>query len=611
MPFSVKQIRCRVDPDLDEALFDFQERLGDQYLGAQSVLAELETIRASVEADLLTPAQGSLNRVLAVADTSTSEMEDAMDLVVAGTTEDVESSIGDRYGINVVNGRIVPDGDLDISAIQELTRLTGGSVADVLEYIPEIEDLPIDSGADREFREMVSFAPRFILVATYLKTTVTPATKCSPEIVVEEEITAGVEVPLSTAAASLDVAVDDLRIYIFWLGTPDAGPRIRAKARSLGLTNAQFVDAVSLSSSENFRVRKIDDPMDILRLIAAFGGDVDDILSRVSGPISLFEDPTQLIDDIRDTFGRSTGASSPSGFRDFSSPASSLLSVIDIDKTFNLTETLEGLSSADDGSSLPATQFVAGITGAIQSQLLAITAILTQAQGILAGVLTEVSNLQTIVFNVFSDLSNGTFDCLFGAGFSTSLGFPEAGSPGSISGVGGIGGPGTPGTPGLPSDNPLEDLISSIEGQSQLIRDFTGSLNELFGSISSISCMGSFVAGAITSQNSFPNSFISCASELAQDAGLEMPENVLDSIGVVKQVMDFVSSLFDFATSNLRTLRLTAVGLSSTLRQTLSTRSATTALGTGSGGCAPPEAARLASLLQSRAEAAFTVSVEV
>lgn len=606
MPFSVKQIRCRVDPDLDEALFDFQERLGDQFLGAQSVLAELGAISASLESGLLDPARSDLEQVLAVADTSVEEMEDAMGLVVSGTTEDIESSIAARYGINVVNGRVVPDGELDISALSTLTRLAGGSIANVLDHIPELEDVPIDVGADRSFREGVEFASRFIFVATYIKTTITPATSCTPEIIVEEEVTAGVEIPISDAAAAVDVSEEDLRLYIFWLGTPDAGPRIRAKARSLGLTNAQFVDAVSLTSSENFRVLKIDDPMDILRLIAAFGGDIDDILTRVPGPISIFEDPRQVIDAIRDTFGRSSGGATSEGFRDFSSPAASLLSVIDLDKTFNISETLEGLRGADDGSSLPATQFIAGITGAVESQLLAFTLILNQAQGLLASVLTQLSNLESIVFNIFGDLSSGAFDCLFGAGFATSLGFPGVGDP-TISGVGGVGGPGTPGTPGVPTSNPLDGLIGTIEGQSTLVREFTTSLNELFGSISSISCMGSFLAGAITSQSSFPNSFLDCASQQAEAAGLEIPEIVLDSIGVVKEIMDFVGNLFDFATSNLRALRITAIGLGLSLRQTLSSRSASPALGTGSGGCAPPEAARLTSILQLRASAAFTV----
>lgn len=599
MPFSVKHIRCRIDPDLDDALFDFQERLGEQFLGAQSVLAELEAIAASVESGILDPGRSDLDQVLALADTSTEEMEDDMGLVISGTTEDVELSIGERYDINVINGRIIPDGDLDISAIQSLTRLSG-TISDVLDLIPELSDVVADIGSERSYVGEVEFPPRFILVATHIKTTITPATSCSPEIVVEEEIVAGIEVPISAAAASVGVSEEDLRLYIFWLGPPDAGPRLRARARSLGLTNSQFVDAVSLSSSEDFIVQVIN-PMDILRLIAVYGEDVDPLLSRVSGPIGL--DQRRVLDSILDIFGRSSGAASPAGHRDFSSPAATILSVIDIDKTFDITATLAALGGGD--SNLPATQFVAGISAALQSQLFALTLMLSQAQGVLAGVLARLSNLESLVFNIFSDLSNGVFDCLFGAAASGALGFPPVGVPGL--------GAGSPGIPGVPSVNPLEGLISTIEGQSALVRAFVNSLGDLFGSISSISCMGGFLSGAFSVQGSVPG--LACVADTSLgadlDVSLELPASVLDAMGVIKEVMDFISSLFDFAIANLRTLRITATSLGLSLRATLSSRSASPSLGIGGGGCAPPEAVALASALQLRAAAAFTVDVGI
>jgi hypothetical protein len=606
MPFSVKQIRCRVDPDLDDLLFDFQERLGEQYLGAQSVLAELTAIAASVESDILDPARSDLDQVLAVADTSSVEMEDAMGLVLPG--ESAEFSIGDRYDITVVNGRVIPSGDLDISAIKTLTRVVGGGVFGALRFIPELDEMAVNVDAeDRRFVGDVRFPPRFIFVSTYIETTITPATSCTPEIVVEREITAGVEIPVEEAAASAGVSVEDLRLYIFWLGYPDAGPRMRAKARSMGLTNDQFVDAVSLSSSEGFFVGIIH-PMDILRLVSAFGEDTDDVIPRVSGPISL--DSSDVIDSIRDTFGRSSGAITSEGFRDWASPAAAILSVLDIDKTFRISEVLAGLGGGDPA--LPATQFISGITAAIQSQLLAFSSILTEAQGILAGVLTNLSNLQSMVFNIFSDLSSGAFDCLFGAGFSAALGFPPVGAPGVDAGL--------PGVPGVSTENPLEGLISTIEGQATLVRSFTSSLGDLFGSISSISCMGSFLSGAFTIQNSFPGSFLECASAKAEEAGLELPESVLDALGTVKEINDFLSGLFDFAISNTRGLRLTAVSLGLSIRETITSRSPSASLGVGGlgsiggsgpsagGGCAPPEAARLVSVLQSRASAGFTSS---
>lgn len=609
MPFTVKQIRCRVDPELDEALFDFQERLGNQYIEAESVLAQLQSIRDSVKSGLTDPLRSNLDRVLAVADTSTEEVEDNLGLLLSDSSENYEASLSERLGVNIINGRIVVEGDTDISALQNLTRLLG-TFEEVLGFIPEIEDVPITFGADAEFRESFTISPRFIFVTTYVQTTVTPATKCTPEIVVEQEITAGVDLSIEDAASRAGVSEEDLQIYIFWLGDPDAGPRMRNKARSMGLTNAQFVDAVALSSSEGFTVEKIDDPMDLLRLLIAFGEDIDAVLSRVSGPIDLFPSATDVVGAVRGTFSRSSGAVGPGGFPDFSSPAAALLGAIDIGKAFDLDNLYDQLSQGivDSDPSLPATQLVSAITGALQSQLQAITALLNQAQGILQGVLVEISNLQSIVFAIFNDLSNGLFDCIFGPDFSVSFGFPDVGIPGSVSGVGGIGGPGTPGTPGVPTDNPLQDLISQIEGQSSLIREFTSTLGDFFGLTSTVSCMGSFLSGSLTQRNRFSGSAVNCVTEQLEDTGFELPEELQDAIGVTKVVMDFVNNLFDFAISNLRGLRLTAVSLGLSIRATLQNRNSfgSDDIATADGGCAPPEAARLAGLLAQRAQAAFT-----
>jgi len=610
MPSSLSTIRCRLDPGLDSALFDYQERLGAQLLAARAEMDTLRALGASVTSDFSDPLRSSLDSILAAANTSTEGLIDATSLVDGESTADIEAAIGDRFRITIVNGRLIMPGTRDLSAIQLFSRVLGG-FEEIFRVLPDLADVPITDDSDfRTYSTPLEITPRFVMVTTYMRRNVTPETACSPEVVVEQEITIGIDRPLAEAAASVGISTADVRIYIFWVGRPEATDATRRKARILGLTNSQFVDAVSKTSRQNFIVSVIPDPSEIPRVAGAFGDDADDVIRRLTGPVELFPSPEDMASLIRDTLRSSSpGSAGPSGMPDFSSAGVSLFRTLDINRTFDLERLSQNLAS-QGGDNPSAREYAEALGATIQSQLLIIQTIINEAQGVIGNVLNEITNLVSMVNMLFNDMANGLLDCLLGPAYS-----PMGGSLASVSGsvtvgIGGIGGSGSPGTPGSSDSNPFDTVLSTIEGQITLITDFLRSVSNLLGIVSDVSCGSSFVSSSSSLQSTFGGS-LPCQSDLARQAGFELPISIEDTLGIVKVVMDVLTTLFDTVRVALRGLRTTVRSMSLTLRVSLERRNSSASAGSlpsppGSPGCAPPEATRLAALLVARSIAGFT-----
>jgi hypothetical protein len=610
MPISLSTLRCRLDPDLDDALFAYQERLGDQLLAARAQLDVIRALADSVTSDFTTPLRSSLDEVLAGAGTDTEGLIDATSLIDGSTTADVEAAVGDRFDITLVNGRLILPGTRDLSAIQLFARVLGG-FDEIFSVLPDLATVPITDDTDsRTYSTPLEITPRFVMVTTYLKKIVTPATACSAEVVVENEVTAGIDRPLSVAAASVGIPISALKIYIFWIGRPEATTATRQKSRVLELTNRQFIDAVSKTSSQNFIISVIPDPSDISRVSGAFGDDAGDVIRRLTGPVELFPTPEDTAAHIRDILRSSSpGSSGPSGMPDFTSPGLALLSTLDINKTFGLDAVASNMSNAQ-GDNLQALQYAQAIGATIQSQLLIIQTIIQEAQGVISGILNDITNLVSMVNMLFNNMANGLMDCLFGAAYSP-MGGSLASVSGSVSvGIGGIGGAGSPGTPGSSTSNPFDGILLAIEGEVSLITDFFRAVSSLLGIVSDVSCGSSFVNGSSSVQPSFGGS-LPCQADLARQAGFELPVEFQEGLGIVKVVMDVLTSLFDTVRAALRGLRITVSSMSLSLRVSLDRRNSTSSASSfasppGSPGCAPPEATRLAALLVARSVAGFT-----
>lgn len=565
--------------------------------------------------DFASPLRTSLDAILAGAGTTTEGLIDATSLVDGEVVEDIEASIGDRFGMTIVNGRLISPGTRDLSAIQLFSRVLGG-FEEIFRVLPDLSTIPITEDTDfRTYSTPLEISPRFVMVTTYMKRTVTPETSCTAEVVVEQEITIGIDRPLGEAAASVGVAPQDVRIYIFWIGRPEATEATRRKSRILGLTNAQFVDAVAATSRQNFIVSVIPDPSEIARVAGAFGGDADAVVRRLTGPVELFPSPEDLAALIRDSLRRSTpGSAGPSGMPDFSSPGVAILSTLDIERTFGLESLADSLIS-QDGDNLAASQYAEAVGGAIKAQLAIISTILQEAQAVISRILNEITNLISLVNMLFNDMANGLLNCLMGTSFSPTGGSFASVSPPSvgIGGIGGIGGPGSPGTPGSSTSNPLDGVLSAIETQTSSVTNFLGSVSTLLGIVSDVSCGSSFVSSASSTQPSFGGP-LPCQADLAREAGFELPIAFQEVLGITKVVMDVLTSLFDTVRTALRGLRTTVSSLSLSLRVSLDRRNSSASASSlpspfGSPGCAPPEATRLAALLVARSVAGFTPGV--
>jgi hypothetical protein len=492
--------------------------------------------------------------------------------------------------------------------VRTFARLLGSFDA-IYDLAPDLNDYAADTGSGSDFRDVRTPTPRFFMVTSLVETVVTAATTCTPEIVTTTETTVGADIPLAAAAEAAGVSEDELKIYIFWFGTPRASSFIRNKARVLGLSNDQFVDAVSLTSSDNFVVIKIPDPTVIPRLTGFFGDEAEDIVNRTPGTIGFDVDPFSIAETIRNSITKSSGGAGPSGARDFSSSAFSLLSTLDFNKTFQLDAIVPQLGGTPSNYSDldAAVEFADGISAAVESQIAVLSTIINESQGVITSVMNDVTNLTSVVNLLFGDMENGVLGCLFGNSFNPATAFPSAGSPSVDVGIGGIGGPGTPGTPGVPTSNPIQNIINLVETQVSTVTGLINRIKSLFSDMDSISCMGSFVAGAQSLQNQFPGGVLECETEAAEAEGFELPDEFADGLGAVKVVMDLISRLFDSAISNLRTLRTTVTGLSLSIRLNVEQAnfSGSSSLPTGAG-CAPEQVTQLSNLLRNRSRRGFT-----
>jgi len=607
MPISLSTLRCRLDSELDAALFSYQERLGDQLLSIRSQLASLRTEGESLRESFLDPLRRNLDYVLASADTSTSEVMNSLSFVDPSSPADLEATIGDRFNLSVVNGRYILPGTRDIAPIKLLSRVLGGFDR-IYDTFPDLDETPITDDSDsRTYSTLLGVRTRMILVCTYIRVSVTEATSCTPEVRVEEEITVGVDIPLSRASLLAGVPIDQLKLYIFWLGNPESSESSRSKARVLGLTNSQFVDAVSLTNRDNFTVSVIRDPADIPRLSAAFGPDAPAVVSRVSGPIEFFPSSDDVALSVRSALRASPGSIGPSGVSDLSSPGVSIFSVINVDSTFGLSKIAASLTYSLSSLSSDAAALAEALSNSISSQLQVITAAMEEAQQVVSEILGTLTNLLSLANSIFNDLSNGLLDCLFGSSFSSSS-FAPTGIPSVPSGIGGIGGLGSPGTPGASTSNPLETVLSLIETQSSLVNSYVSSVSSLVGSLSDLSCGSSFVSSSPLLQPSGP---LTCQIDSAIDSGFELPPLFEEALGTTKVVMDLMTTLFDGVRANLRSIKMSVRSMSLSLRASLERRNSAFSSSSfpsppGSPGCAPPEASRLASLLAQRAIAGFT-----
>tara|TARA_R100000656_G_scaffold104176_1_gene76142 strand:+ start:168189 stop:170024 length:1836 start_codon:yes stop_codon:yes gene_type:complete len=611
MPFTKPTIRCRSNAEIDSALFDFQEKLGDILVETRAEIAALSATAEAVESDFSAALKLSMDRVLAIVNTSTDDILSASGVVAGADDTALETSLMSAYGLNVVNGRIIPPGDTDLGPVARLANLAGG-IESLMDAVPTLGELPLIEGPSRDYVPFDLFAPFFVMVPTYLKVSLTEATSCSPEVRVEERITLGFDRSIESAAASVGISEDDVEIYVFWLGEPTVSTSNRAKAVRLGLTNAEFAASLAGRSTGRMTVEVIRDPRDIIRALTVLGDDADDFLAREPGKVTLTSGTTAIVDSIHDSLTPAVGAKTSAGVKSYSSPALALFSTMDISRTFQYgikAELLSGRAASETGE---VEEFIEGAAASIMSALQVVDQLVKEIQQAIAPVLTNLTNVQSVLNLVFENVDSGVMDCLFGSGFSplSSLGTVS----GSVPGIGGIGGPGSPGTPGVSTADLVDGIISVVEAQSNTVTGYIQRVRGLVSNVGAASCMGSFLSSAASGQYpDVPGLGQECQGAILEDEGFDMPLELSVSLESFQNILEVVTAVVEAVGETLRRLRMAIKSTARSLRtQLLQRRSSTSlAFSTGSSaseGCAPSQVTQLARLLQLRAVAGFIPS---
>ena len=622
---TIATLRCQTDIDIDSALSDYQDSLGVQLVQMREALAIVAQNAAVMESEFSGPLRSSLNAIFASADSSLDEFLDLAEIPVSGTREDMERSFADRYGLLIVNGRLILDGDVDLTPIRSLARKLGG-LDGIYEKFPFLETTPIsDDTGSSSFVPSPSFPVRAVVVYTRYVTKTLPDT--FPEVTFTDEETLGVDIPIADVISS-GVSEADIRINVFWMGQPSLSEDVRRSFRALGLTNDQFVNAVSATDSDNFTVKSIINPMDIPRVSVAFGDDADSVLERASRPISLFNDPSDAARVLKKFVSRSVpGSAGSSGVRDMSSPASAVMSVLDVSKTFNIEEFADGLGVSTDPENLPATQYAEGISKSIKTGLEVSSSMFAEFQSTISAPLNSMSSLLSAAGALLGDTSSDVMDCILGSSFSPTLSYGATSAP-SVPSLGG----GTPGIPGVTVANPLEAALSTIEDKVETALVFLDGVSGVTGALQGASCTGSFLSGASGALSPDIPGLTTCAAVKEIDAGFSLPPFHADSLGVAKLITDTLTSVTSTFRMNIRMMRIQMVSMRLHIRDTVFRRGPTgdTSLpgipsvpslpgipdipGTPSlpgatwpgQGCAAPEVSRLASLLKARSLEGFT-----
>jgi len=575
-----------------------------------------------MEEEFSGPLRSALGAVLASGDSSLDEFLDLSGIPQGDTPDDLERAFDERYGITIVDGRLILDGDVDVSSIKTLARMLGG-LSGIYDKFPFLGDHPVDDDlGSSSFVEAPSFPIQLLVVFSRHISSTIPET--FPPVSFTDEEVLGVDVSLSSILDLPGVVESEVITNVFWLGQSSPVASARRKMRSLGLPGSYFVDAVSGSSSSSLVVNTIPNPLDIPRFSAAFGSSADAVLQRVTRPLSLFPDPSDAAEAITRFIQRSTpGGAGSSGVQDFSSPTSALMSVLDIGKTFNIDEFSDSLGVSTDPDNLPATQFAEGISKSIKTNLAVSNAMMAEFQSAVSGPLNSMLSLQSVANSLLNDPSGQVMNCVLGAGFSPSFDYGVPGVP-SI-------GAGTPGIPGVTTASALESALSTIENKVDFALSFLDGVSGVTGALQGVSCTGSFLSGSNSLTPSLP-SFMPCAAERQEDLGFSLPPFHADSLGVAKIITDTLTSVASSFRLNIRMMKMQMVSMRSSIRDTVFLRGssgstslpgipdvpglpgipdipASPSLPGGSlpgGGCAAPAASLLSSLLRQRSLEGFT-----
>lgn len=463
--------------DIFDALRAHEERIGQIVLDARVNITQLRTIAEDLDSTIVTPIKDTLDSILSVRGITTDELIDLSNIQKGETRAEIEKSLSE-FGLSIANGRILAtrNADIDLTVVKDLHRLVG-SFDKIKALIPELGSCQNSDDA----AATPVFNSKFLFIVTYQKLEVIPGVGCKADVEKSTEIVLGIEKPISVVLEeNPELSREDLTVYIFWIGKPEAKPHLKARAINFGLTEEEYFDIILSKSTETFKVSTIDKPfLQICVFSSVYGDDVDTILTNSFGKNKtpkVKSNPTKqdILDEVNNSGVLTTqpGRQNSYGVTDYGSLACQFLAVADFEKSFE--------SEKDDNSCLDASADLSslfeGLFGALNSASNAINTLIDEVVSRFMGLLNKISGIFSIIDSFLLNL----FKCFFPAGISVGV---------SLDGI-----------------NKLIDLLL---GGIELFDSFFSLLDDLLLVIAPIACIKATIADlAKNITNSIPG--LSC-----------------------------------------------------------------------------------------------------
>jgi hypothetical protein len=264
---------------------------------------------------------------------NTTQLAASLELPTVSASSDAdynEQRLG-NFGLNVVNGNAIIEGETDTTAYLELVDLVTVSTADSL--------LASKTTGD------------FILISLEeVRTESTVYDSCgdsSTQINISYRI-AGTDIPLSVAAENTTSGdADDLLLRLWWVGEIANDSHKIDKLSRYGVEGDELTSALRGINTDRMTVYVIGDPA-LPQQLSALGMTEDDVTTLSERePPSINAEPTddERTNEIKNVLGK-PGGSTPEGDPSFESPALLVAATIDLDKTYQASS---GLAAADFG----------------------------------------------------------------------------------------------------------------------------------------------------------------------------------------------------------------------------------------------------------------------
>lgn len=461
-----------VDDDLDSSLLDFTNLVASIYRESRR---NIDTLASTTSVPAISESLDS--SVRSALSGSVVPYDELVSNSCLGPTPDdrsISDSLSSRYGVHIINGRLIPDGDFSLIGIRRLVQLVG-SLDVAIGLLPEIEEARLSSSYTPD--------PRYVYVVTALTedstglrfadTACVPASIKSSIPCKDAEINLG-EVVISINS-SIESALESDPSYLsstivenfFWVGIPSMTSGVRSNTNRLNISDQTIFSAISLTQSEELQSYEID-VVGLYKFIDYYGPDAESII--LSGPesVPLLIDPMDVVSAIEDALSVRPGGFNDCGARDFSDPATQILTLIDFNRSIP-----DDLSDCAD-SSIELGDINSAINRALNSPNEAISD-LSKVFAPLTRIIGNLSSVVSIIQNFINDRTN--LDCIMGPGFSYSTGASV-------------------GDTGLDFSSKLDSMSLVLQGGIGDINRFFLDVGQILNGFSQLSCTLGFITQA-------------------------------------------------------------------------------------------------------------------